>query len=226
MDETGRRATQPVDRPGQRRSPGVVGRGMASGQWVSRRERAFWLYETPVYTRRLTAKAAIFLANSRLRRGLSGVRILAVSQSYPSGSALHNESSARATSAERQRKDRVLRALGARQGASQPPRLHDRDAIAHAENLRHLGRDHEDRDAAFGEPSHQLVNLRLGADVHALRGLIEDQDLRMRLEPAREGDLLLVASRQRPHVGVDRSRLDAQVLDVRRARPAAPTRHR
>ncbi len=198
---------------------------MTSGQCVSRRERGFGSTKR-VYTGATAAKrarfAAEFTSNALIPPAEFGGRA-----EDPRGSALHNESSVDdVTSAERQRKDRVLRALGARQRASQPPRLHDRDAIAHAENLRHLGRDHEDRDAAFGEPSHQLVDLRLGADVHALRGLIEDQDLRMRLEPAREGDLLLVASRQRPDVGVDRSRLDAQVLDVRRARPAAPTRHR
>ena len=225
MDETrpGVRHSQPTQSE-QRRSQGVVGRGMAQSMGFALRER-FWLYETsgvPASAAKPRDIPGGFLLRPAFRSAdFGGVaesseRVLLCTMRVLRG----------ATSAERQRKDRVLRALGARQRASQPPRLHDRDAIAHAENLRHLGRDHEDRDAAFGEPSHQLVNLRLGADVHALRGLIEDQDLRMRLEPAREGDLLLVASRQRPHVGVDRSRLDAQVFDVRRVRPAAPTRHR
>src|SRR6186997_3628755 len=43
------------------------------------------------------------------------------------------------------------------------PRVHDRDAVAHAEDLRELGRNHDDGHAAFSEVLHQLVYLGLGS---------------------------------------------------------------
>ena len=43
----------------------------------------------------------------------------------------------------------------------------------------------------------ERVDLRLRADVHAARRLVEDQDAALRREPFRQHDLLLVAARQR-----------------------------
>ena len=60
-----------------------------------------------------------------------------------------------------------------------------------------LRRDHDDRQAAFGQRLHQRVDLRLRPDVHALRRLVEDEDRGPDRQPARERDLLLVAARQR-----------------------------
>ena len=45
-----------------------------------------------------------------------------------------------------------------------------------------------------GEVDHQTVDLLLGADVDAVRGLVEDEHAGARLEPLREHDLLLVAA--------------------------------
>ena len=55
------------------------------------------------------------------------------------------------------------------------PRAHHGDPVAHAENLRQLRRDHEDRQPALGQILDQRVNLRLRSDVHALRRLVEDR---------------------------------------------------
>ena len=77
------------------------------------------------------------------------------------------------------------------------PRVHHGDAIAHAEDLRQLGRDHDDRHAALGKLLHQLVDFRLRSDVDALRRLVENQERRLRRQPARQRHLLLIAARQR-----------------------------
>ena len=58
----------------------------------------------------------------------------------------------------------------------------------------------------------QVMDLDLGADVDAPRRLVEDQHLRLRLQPLADDDLLLVAAGERRGRRVDRRRADAQPL--------------
>ena len=53
---------------------------------------------------------------------------------------------------------------------------HHEDAVAHADQLGQLGRDHQDRHAVAREPAHEVVDAGLGADVDAAGRLVEDQD--------------------------------------------------
>ena len=69
-------------------------------------------------------------------------------------------------------------------------------AIAHAEDFGQLGRDHQDRQAAGGQIAHQAMDFGFRADVDALRGLVQNQEFRIRGQPARDGDFLLVAAGQ------------------------------
>ena len=50
-----------------------------------------------------------------------------------------------------------------------------------------------------GQAVEQLVDLGLGGDVDAAGRLVDDQDLGLEREPARQHDLLLVAAREIPH---------------------------
>ena len=84
--------------------------------------------------------------------------------------------------------------VGAVDGGDEAAGVHDEDAVAHAEDLRQLGGDHQDRHALLGEAAHQRVDLGLGADVDAAGRLVHDQDLRVGLQPLAEDDLLLVAA--------------------------------
>ena len=54
--------------------------------------------------------------------------------------------------------------------------VHDHDPVAHAQHLRHLGRDHQHGDALAGQLGDQPMDLGLGADVDAARRLVQDQD--------------------------------------------------
>ena len=67
-----------------------------------------------------------------------------------------------------------------------------------------------DRRALVGEPADQPVDLGLGADVDALRRLVEDDDARLERQPFAEHDLLLVAAAERRDRRFDRRRLHRQ----------------
>ena len=102
------------------------------------------------------------------------------------------------------------------------PRCIDGDAIAHPENLRQLRRDHQDRQPAPPGPAsarESPPSSRRRRPASARRGSAPTAGR----QPARQRDLLLIAARERADVGVDRRRLDAQVVDVaaRGARSAA-----
>ena len=106
--------------------------------------------------------------------------------------------------------------------ATSLPLPHHEDAVAHAEDLRQLRGDEQDRQALSGEVRDRAVHIGLGADVDAVRRLVEDQDPRLRCEPLREHDLLLVAAGEASHHLRGRVRLDAQLLHE----PAASARAR
>ena len=91
--------------------------------------------------------------------------------------------------------------------------MHDDDAIAHAEQFFHVARDHPDRHAAGGKFVDQRVDFRLGSDVHAARGLVENQHLRPAREPFAENDLLLIAAREQADRLGGTRRLHVQLAD-------------
>ena len=76
---------------------------------------------------------------------------------------------------------------------------------------------------AAGRAADEGVHLGLRADVDAPGRVVEQQDRRLRVEPLREDDLLLVAAGQLARARVDRRRAHLQALDlVARVRAQAP----
>src|SRR5450755_2500210 len=81
--------------------------------------------------------------------------------------------------ASRQHDDLVLVHVLARYRADDPPRPHDHDAVANADQFLHFGRDHNDRPPLRGERRDELIDLFLSADVDATRWLIDDDNGRV-----------------------------------------------
>ena len=65
-------------------------------------------------------------------------------------------------------------------------RVHDRDPVAHPQNLRQLRRNHDDRHALLRQIHHDPVDLRFRPDVHTLRRLVQNQHLGVDGQPTRE----------------------------------------
>src|SRR5436190_16946649 len=107
--------------------------------------------------------------------------------------------------------DLDLIGFGAIEEPGHPPLVDDHDAIAHAENLRHLRRDHHDGDPLAGELAYEAMDLRLGADVDAARRLVEDEDLRLSEQPAGDQHLLLIAAGEVQDRLLHCRRLDAEL---------------
>ncbi len=57
------------------------------------------------------------------------------------------------------------------------------------------------------------MNFGLGADVDALRRLVENEQAGLRVQPARECDLLLIAAGERRDLSLGRRRLDFEFRD-------------
>src|SRR3954469_1561904 len=70
-------------------------------------------------------------------------------------------------------------------------------AVAHARHLVEVGRRVQDDPPGVGDLPHDLHQVRLGTDVDAARRVVEEHEVRSRLQPFAEEDLLLVAARQR-----------------------------
>ena len=68
------------------------------------------------------------------------------------------------------------------------------DPIRAFEHFLEFGGNHQHAEPVLGELLDDALDLRLGADVDAARRLVEDQQLRVHREPAREQHLLLVAA--------------------------------
>jgi hypothetical protein len=98
--------------------------------------------------------------------------------------------------------------------ATNSPFVHHVDAVAHAQQLGHLRRDHQDAAALFGQAGDERVDLELGAHVDAARGLVEDQQRRVGEQPLGQHHLLLVAARQVDHRLVHAGAADGQSLAV------------
>src|SRR5688572_26595394 len=62
--------------------------------------------------------------------------------------------------------------------AHHAPLVHHIDAVADAEQFRHLGGDDDDAFPLLRQPRDDGVDLELGADVDAAGWLVQDQDLR------------------------------------------------
>ena len=88
------------------------------------------------------------------------------------------------------------------------------DAVGIEVDLGDFVRDHQNGDAAFGEPANDLVDPVARADVDADRRTVEDQDLRRRGEPLRQHDALLIAARQRRHGVFRLADLDGELADA------------
>src|SRR5262245_19684527 len=78
--------------------------------------------------------------------------------------------------------------------AADSPLAHHENAIPEAENLGELRRDHHDGGPPGDQLTHQPIDLDLAPDVDATRRLVEEEDLRVRVEPLGDDDLLLVAA--------------------------------
>ena len=92
------------------------------------------------------------------------------------------------------RHDRGGARLGVRQIGDRAPVAQHEHAVRALDDFLELGGDHQDAEALVGELADQRLDLGLGADVDAARRLVEDQELRIGAEPAREQHLLLVAA--------------------------------
>ena len=107
------------------------------------------------------------------------------------------------------RLERVARQLGRHAALVE----HD-DPVAQPGQLVDVGRADEHRRARRGGRADQRVHLVLGADVDPARRVVEQEHRRLRVEPLREHDLLLVAARQRARLLVDRAAADPQPAHV------------
>ncbi len=96
--------------------------------------------------------------------------------------------------------------------AVDPSLVIDDDAIAHPHDFRKLGGNQDDRHALHGRLGNQGVNLRLGADIHAARRLVEDQDLGVEEHPFGKHDLLLIAAAERIDIGLDAGCLEGELF--------------
>ena len=113
-----------------------------------------------------------------------------------------------------QRQNLFLRRFGAIQDARNRSAVHHDDPVAHAQDFRQLGRNHQDGHAAAGQLAHQAMDFGFGADVDALRRLVENQQLGLGGQPAGDRHFLLVAAGKVADRRIERRRLDRQLLHV------------
>ena len=92
---------------------------------------------------------------------------------------------------------------------------HHEDAIAHAQHLRQIRRNHDDAGAVLDQLVHEQVDVLPRGHVDAARRLVEDQDVGVRRQPLRQHDLLLIAAAQVEHELIGSRRADPQARDRR-----------
>ena len=78
-----------------------------------------------------------------------------------------------------------------------PPAVHDGDAVGQLEDLVELRRDQEGGRPGVTLGDHLAMDELDAADVQSASRLVEDEQLQVALELARDHDLLLIAARQR-----------------------------
>src|SRR5690349_14177505 len=89
--------------------------------------------------------------------------------------------------------------IAALQFSDDPLVAHHIGAVAHGHHLRQFGADHQDARAVGDQPADDAVDLRLGTDVDAARGFVEDEKARSGGEPLADDDFLLIPAAQQPH---------------------------
>ena len=110
--------------------------------------------------------------------------------------------------------DLLLRRLGPVELADEGASVHDTDAVADPEQLRHFRRYHNDGLAGIGQVVDDAVNLIFGADVDTTGRLVQDEDVRIGEQPFRQHHLLLVAARQVPGGLIDVGTADPHAVAV------------
>ena len=88
--------------------------------------------------------------------------------------------------------------------------LHHDDAVGEPEGLGQFGGDQDDGEALLGQLADEIVHGGLGADVDALRRLVQDHDLGPGGEPLGDHHLLLVAARELAEPLLPMGRLDGE----------------
>src|SRR6266567_2882300 len=73
---------------------------------------------------------------------------------------------------------------------------HDGQAITHAEKLRQIRTDHQDRSVLRGALRDRFIDLGLTPDVDAARRLVEQKHVSVLMKQTRERQLLLIAARE------------------------------
>ena len=86
--------------------------------------------------------------------------------------------------------------------------------VAHSQDLRQLGGDHDDALAGLHQIIHDPVNLDLGAHVDTTGGLIENKDVGVGIDPLADNHLLLVAAGQLTDDLIQGGGLDLQGADI------------
>ena len=92
------------------------------------------------------------------------------------------------------------------------PSLSTNTRSAPFDDFLELGGDHQYAEALIGKLADERLNLGLGADVDAARGLVEDQELRIGAEPSRQQHLLLIAAGELANLLLGARRLDREAL--------------
>ena len=90
--------------------------------------------------------------------------------------------------------------------------MEDKHAIAHAEDLFEIARDHEDGGAVGRQSIHDPVDFALGAHVDAPRRLIEDNGPGLPGQPFAHDDFLLIPAAQELHALTQTRRANVQAI--------------
>src|ERR1700730_19440975 len=94
----------------------------------------------------------------------------------------------------------------------------DEYSMAHVRDLLDIRGENHDRGAVVRRLAYQLEQLLFGPGIHALRGFMKQQDLRPRLQPSRQDDLLLIAAAELGHLlrGEHRAHAETPHLTTRK----------
>ena len=90
--------------------------------------------------------------------------------------------------------DLLLGGLGTGELGRQPALSEHDDPVGEREQFRELARGEDHAEPRATEPVDELVELSLRADVDATRGIIKQENRRLREQPAADDTLLLIAA--------------------------------
>ena len=100
--------------------------------------------------------------------------------------------------------DLLFSDIAAREFADDMAAREDEHAVAQSLELKSVGRHDDDRRSLIRDVAEDPVDFHARADVHAGGRLFGEDQRRLRKERTGEHDLLLVAARERPDVGIRR----------------------